>query len=433
MSDDQRTKTMRGLVLWVLVVAVTLGASALWAGTEGRITGVVVDPDGKPIQDVRVTVAAVGLDIQRSAETSKKGKFTITVLNASHDFTIKLEKEGFQTAQEPIDPIVGGTLKLSYTLTPGQTIAPEMLAELERKGQGAKLYNEGVQKFSAGDITGAAELFQQSLAEDPELGLAHLALARIYLARNDPASALPHAEKTRELVPEDELAELLLFDSLWDLEQYERALPLLDEMVESGKAADKVAVRAYNAGAHAVRQNDTTVAKQRFEQALGLLPELLPAHLTLGQLKLNEAFQSDPPNAESLQASLAHATTYADANPDDAKAQKLLYQVYTAMGEEDAAMQAFDRMAAAGPEMVAQAFFEDGVEDFNAGRNDAALAAFEKVLRAKSDHADAHYFLGLANASAGNIPKAKEHFARFLELAPDHPEAGTARDMLEGL
>ncbi len=418
------TKKTRTLATSALACLLALCASAVLAGTEGRISGEVLDTEGNPIPGVQVTVAAVGLDIQRTAETNKKGKFTITVLNASQDWTIRVEKEGYQTVQEPIDPQVGATLKPVYTLVAGETVAPEQLAELKRKGKAADLYNDGVKKFGAGDVDGAKELFEQSLAEDPELGPAHLALARIFLARDDAASALPHAEKTNELLPEDDLAQLVLFDSLWDLERVDRALPLLDQMVASGKVPDKVAVRAYNAGARDVKLDDHAAAKMRFEQALELDPTLKPAHYTLAAITLNNG---------DVAAALGHATAYAEANPEDAKALSMLYLVMKQAGDEAGAQAAFDRMVAADPEMVAQTFFEEGVTHFNAGRNELALAAFEKVLRAQPDNAHAHYFLGLASASAGDIVKAKQYLTRFLELAPEHPEAPVARDMLAGL
>ncbi len=418
------TKKTTPLVTYALACLLALSASAVLAGTEGRISGEVLDSAGEPIAGVRVTVAAVGLDIQRTAETNKKGKFTITVLNASHDWTIRLEKEGYQAIQEPIDPIIGGTLKPSYTMVSGETIAPEQLAALQRKGKAADLYNDGVKKFGASDIDGAAELFQQALAEDPDLGLAHLAMARIYLARDDAKAALPHAEKTNELIPEDEMGQLPLFDALWELAEYDRALPLLDQMIASGKVPEKVAVRAYNAGARDVKLEDHIAARVRFEQALELDPSLTPAHYTLAAIKVN---------AGEVEAALAHANAYADANPEDAKALSLLYQIKTAAGDVAGAQEAFDRMTAADPDMVAQTFFEEGITHFNAGRNEMALAAFEKVLRAQPDHAHAHYFLGLAHASGGDIAKAKEYLSRFLELAPDHQDAPVAREMLAGL
>ena len=424
MKSDEMTPKTRLVRLSAFAVALALSLGMAAAGTEGRISGQVNDIDGNALEGVQVTISAVGLDIKRSGVTSKKGKFTITLLNASRDWLIRLEKEGFQVIEEAIDPIVGGTLKPTYTMVVGQTVAPEQLAELERKGKSAKLYNEGVQTFATGNIEAAADLFRQALEEDPELGLAHLALARIHLATDDYAGALPHAEKTNELVPEEEMSQLVLFDALWGVEQHERALTLLDEMVTSGKVADKVAVRAYNAGVHGVKLSSWDVAKMRFNQALELDPNLLPAHLTLAQISINQG---------DYEAALRHANLFVEAQPEEARGLSVLYQANLAAGDEAAAQAAFDRLAAADPEMVAQTFFEAGVTHFNAGRNADAISAFEKVLKAKPDDPEGVYFLGRAYASNGDYTKAKDLIKRFLVLAPDHPEVSVAQAMLDGL
>ncbi len=421
---EKQTRTVGIGTAVAIAAALWLGAGPVWAGTEGRVNGQVVDQAGQPVADVEVVISAVGLDIKRAGATNKKGKFMITLLNASRDWIIRLEKEGYQIIEEPIDPVVGGTLKPSYTLVVGQTIEPEKLAELQRKDKGAKLYNQGVKKFAEGEIDAAAAFFRDSLAEDANLGLAHLALARIHLAKDDFVGALPYAEKTHELVPEEEMSQVILFDALWGVEQNARALELLDEMVVSGKVPDKVAVRAYNAGVRRVKSQEWDIARTRFEQVLALDASLAPAHLTLSQIIHN---QGDYAGAAQ------HAEAYLAAKPGDARGLSMLYQTQLAAGNEEAAQAAFDQMAAADPQMVAQTFFEEGVNHFNAGRTTAAHDAFEKVLRAQPDHPRAHYQLGLTSASNGEIDKAKEYLARFLELAPEDPEAAFAREMLAGL
>ncbi len=424
MKRNSKTLKTRLARSCALAAALILSLGTAFAGTEGRISGQVNDLAGNPIEGVQVTISAIGLDIRRTGETSKKGKFTITVLNASRDWLIRLEKEGFQVIEEAIDPIVGGTLKPTYTMVVGETIAPERLAELQSKDKSAKLYNEGVQMFATGNIDGAADLFRQSIVEDPDLGLAHLALARIHLATDDYAGSLPHAEKTNELVPEEEMSQIVLFDALWGVEEHDRALAMLDGMVSGGKVPDKVAVRAYNAGVHEVKASSWDAAKMRFNQALELDPNLLPAHVTLSQIAINQG---------EFETALMHANAFVEAEPENPKGLSVLYQANLAAGDEAAAQSAFDRLAAADPEMVAQTFFESGVTHFNAGRNPDAISAFEKVLKARPEHPLAHYYLGLASASNGDIPKAKQYLGRFIELAPDNPEAAVARDMLAGL
>jgi Tfp pilus assembly protein PilF len=70
---------------------------------------------------------------------------------------------------------------------------------------------------------------------------------------------------------------------------------------------------------------------------------------------------------------------------------------------------------------------------FNAGNMAGAQQALEQALQADPDLPKAHYTLGLAYANTGDSAKAKEHLQRFLELAPDDPDAATAKEMLDYL
>lgn len=419
-------KSQRKWIAWVMGWVLVLGAvgGVASAGTEGRINGQVMDPAGNPLEGVNVTISAIGVDMSRAAESNKKGKFSLTVLNAGRDYEIRLELEGYQILEEPIDLKVGGMIKPEYTLTPGQTVTPEQLAELESRDKSAKLYNQGAEKFGGGQIDEAIELFKASLVEKPDQGLAHLALARIYVAKGDDATALPHAEKADELVPDEELSQVVLFDALWGQGMVDRALPLLDRMLESDKASDKLSVRVFNAGVHSVKAGDMAAAKARFERALELDDRIYQAHIPLAQIAINEQRAAD---------AVDHAESFLAKEPEASKALSVLYQAHLANGDEAAAQAAFDRLSAADPELVVQTFFEEGVTHFNDGRNAAAISAFESVLKADPDYARAHYYLGLCSASGGDIGKAKQHLSRFIELAPEDPEAGVAREMLSGL
>ena len=83
----------------LLVVALCfLMTVPLWAGNEGRLVGTIVDPDGNPIVDVQINVTGVGFDVTQERNTNKKGKFTLLILDATKDYLLHMEKDGFQTA-----------------------------------------------------------------------------------------------------------------------------------------------------------------------------------------------------------------------------------------------------------------------------------------------------------------------------------------------
>ena len=67
--------------------------------------------------------------------------------------------------------------------------------------------------------------------------------------------------------------------------------------------------------------------------------------------------------------------------------------------------------------------------------NDMVLAKqrFGKALEIDPNYPQAHYYLGLINVGLGASAEAKTHFERFLELAPNDPEADSAREALKYL
>jgi Tfp pilus assembly protein PilF len=64
---------------------------------------------------------------------------------------------------------------------------------------------------------------------------------------------------------------------------------------------------------------------------------------------------------------------------------------------------------------------------------DRAKERFGKVLEVDPTHARCHYYLGLISVNEGANYEAVRHFERFIELAPDDPDAATAGDLVKYL
>jgi tetratricopeptide (TPR) repeat protein len=62
-----------------------------------------------------------------------------------------------------------------------------------------------------------------------------------------------------------------------------------------------------------------------------------------------------------------------------------------------------------------------------------ALSSYEAALGGMKDSADLNLRVALALEQNGDGGRAREHFKRVLEISPDGPEAGTARDHLKRL
>lgn len=68
-------------------------------------------------------------------------------------------------------------------------------------------------------------------------------------------------------------------------------------------------------------------------------------------------------------------------------------------------------------------YFEFGIHFSERGLTEAALAAFERAVKASPDFADAHYNLGTLYMNRGVAGSARSELQRALALKPDYPEA----------
>ncbi len=92
-------------------------AGAAFAGYEGRIVGTVVDENNAPIAGVTVTVTSPEFKYNKQYTSDANGKFTVTVIDASRKYAIKLEKEGcapFEAAQDTTRTVSGRSTSTSF-------------------------------------------------------------------------------------------------------------------------------------------------------------------------------------------------------------------------------------------------------------------------------------------------------------------------------
>jgi tetratricopeptide (TPR) repeat protein len=391
-----------GLALLAMLCAATVFAQA-----QGRVQATVVDENGEPIPDIVVTVTNPEIGYDQTFKTNGKGRFSVIFVDAARQYVFHFEKAGFQKTDRVLKPSVGENLKHTFEV-PSVNAAPETPQEgdvLRSKNPAINTFNEGVIAFQDGDRATAVAKFREAMELDPELASPYLAMAGIYLEEGKPADAVTMAEKTVELEPENSRALRILYDAYGDLGDEAKAKQVLDRLKEVDTGTD-TAIRVFNEGAEAARVGDLEGAAARFRDAVEVDPELAPAHAALARIYLAQKKYSE---------ALAAAEEALGLDP----------------GNTDVARQVFQEMATSDPEGTAQALYDRGVDMFNAGNTAGAKVAFEQALAANPDHARAHYMLALCLVNAGQSAAAKEHLQKFLELAPEDPDAGTAREMLE--
>jgi Tfp pilus assembly protein PilF len=129
-------------------------------------------------------------------------------------------------------------------------------------------------------------------------------------------------------------------------------------------------------------------------------------------------------------AALDVADRWVAAAPQSLSALQLRYKVLSEL-KDPRAQQAKAAMDSAKGD--ASNPLNHGIELYNGNRIPEATKVFESVLQADPKSARAHYMLGLCYTNTGDLARAKEHLETFLQLAPNDPEAQSARQMLAEL
>jgi tetratricopeptide (TPR) repeat protein len=130
-----------------------------------------------------------------------------------------------------------------------------------------------------------------------------------------------------------------------------------------------------------------------------------------------------------------------EVKTDDAAAYNGLATVYNAQRKFDMAAEASAKAtqyasslsAPGGASGSADAQFNQGVILWNSGKVAEAKKSFEGALQANPNHAEAHYQLGMVLVNEGNMAGAATEFDSYLKLAPDGPNAPTAKSLLAQL
>ena len=109
-------------------------------------------------------------------------------------------------------------------------------------------------------------------------------------------------------------------------------------------------------------------------------------------------------------------------------------RVKVGQGDFTAAEQIYRKVAEKDPANAYKAFFNAGAAIFNRkGDMTAAVAAFQKSIELKPDYPKSHLLLGYCLANQGKLVEARGEWERFLELAPNDPEAGEIKKTIHGL
>jgi tetratricopeptide (TPR) repeat protein len=414
-------------LLPALFALVALAAPAAIHAQPARISITVVDPDGKPLPgvDIQVTTPDRG-DVKVKATTNPKGKATVMVPNVTLSYDMSLEREGYQSLTVDVKPTFGETTFREYTLAPAGAVSaapvPEADAAKPSFTPAEIAFNAGVEALGKQDQETALTRFLEARDKDPNLAPVYSALAAIYLEKKQPQEALTAAQRFLQSEPGNPRGLRLVYEAQKQLGNQAEADKALKEL-KSQKGAD-VATLLFNEGAEALKVGDLDSAQLRFEEALVAQPEL---HQATDALMVVYARKGDWAKAA------AQAETTLARDPGNLRALRLRHEAYGRLGDKAKEKEAFDALAKTDPKALSGALLDSGIAKFNANDTAGAIGDLTQVVAIEPDRALAHYYLGLCYTNSSKPAEAKTHLQRFLELAPDDPNAAGAREMLKYL
>ena len=404
----------------VVLLALAAGQAEAQAA---RVVVAVKDPAGHPIEGVTVTATCEAKGDYRVVKTTNaKGTATVIHVDSLQTYHYELAKEGYEAAARDVQPDYTQTTKLEIVLASRLPVAPAQAGAPVPSGRGKALtaFNEGTAAQQKGDLDLAEQKFRQAAELSPDAPEPHIALSVVAHLRSDYRGAAAEAEAALAISPTNAQALFLRYDAYRLLGDTEKAAAAADALRQSG-AAPAAAQEVFRKGIDAYRAGDNDLAVEKFRQSIDLDPKFVNGYVMLGNVSLK---QGDATQAAAL------AGKALELEPENANALRVRYDALRQLGDEAGAKQALDALIAGDPQWASTELYNHAVELFNTNEMVSAAAALERVVEAKPDDARAHFLLGMAKYNIGETDDARTHLSRFLELAPDDPDAALAREML---
>jgi Tfp pilus assembly protein PilF len=308
-------RTRRAL-LAALALSLSL-SGALHAAGEGRVVATVVDEAGAPIAGAKAVLTRAGTGYKLEKTTDKKGQFTLLILDATQEYQIRVEKEGYMPMEGPVKPKIQDTVRLTFTLAKAAPAPdPAVKAALEGGEKAVLAYNEGVNLLKGGNNAAALPKFEEAASLDPKLPEPHAVVAELSLELGEPSKALAAADRFLELRPGDVRGLQIRYDALKKLGDKEKTRAALEALAAADRS-EETAVRLYNEGAEATRTGDLDQAAVWFRHALAIAPE--DARFVKGHYVVGLTYARSE-NAEDKAKARQHLETFLRLAPNDPEA-----------------------------------------------------------------------------------------------------------------
>lgn len=308
---------------WLVAVAVLCSASAVQALNQARLYGTITDENKKPLADVQVTVICPEVTtFKLETTTDAKGNWAVTIIDATKSYNYKYEKAGYQTMQQDLKVPIGSNNRKDFQmLSNAEAIkrgaAVETPQEPTAEEKAVVAFNEGAEASQMGDMETAKRKMLEAATLNPQLTVAHSALAGMLYADKDYAGAAAAADKALALEPKDVKSLRVAAESNKVLGNTARAKEASAALAAIDPKSG--AIELFNEGVREYNAGSMPAALKLFEQSLAADPEYGKTHYMLGMCYISQGENAKA--REHLQAYIAVAEA---GDADAATAKEML-------------------------------------------------------------------------------------------------------------
>ena len=266
----------RTLLAFVVVALVSPVLAQNWKGV-GRMSGKVLDADGKPIPEAGVRLNCAARGGGPTVTTDKKGNWSFLGLTVC-DWSIEVSAKGFSgkavvvsmPSEEVRQPPV------NVTLDKLQGPPPELLAAVKA----------GDEAFAAKNWALARENYEKILAIQPELGAqVYPKMARTYVEEKNTAKAIEYLEKSMAADPSRMELRFAAAQAALDSGLSEKGMEFLAGIDD---AAVKSSDGYFNVAVYFLRVSDMPKAIEYFSRAIAKDGKLGDAYYWRGMSYVRE-------------------------------------------------------------------------------------------------------------------------------------------------
>ena len=298
---------------------------------------------------------------------------------------------------------------------------------ISKEAESAAIFDKGLQAHNAGDESTAEQLYQQTLAIQPEHCEANHNIGVILVAKNELDKALKFFKFALNNSPNVSLFWASYIDTLIKLERIGESKTLVKAVKQAGISCDKIEalsqrldVEHQDPGPKESQDLNKLLDQQKFDDAIKAtlaLMETYPSsavlNITLGQchLELGQIEQA----IDSYQRAI-------EINPECAEAYFNMGMILKDKGELDAAIENYQKVLKIDPNLAA-AFSNTGYVFRDMGNLDSAIKNFKKALIIGPNCAETHNNTGNSFLAVGDFVRALNSYHKAIKIKPDYAEA----------